>query len=169
MLTLLAKLLHALNSESSPRQIAAAIALGLCVGITPLLSLHNLLFLLLAFLIRINLSAFFLSATVFSAVGLLLAPISISLGEALLTAPSLQGLWTSLYQFNIYKLAHLHHTLTLGSLLVGLILFVPCMLASQQIVIRYRVHIKAFIEKFKVVQWLKSSKFYQIYQTVTGG
>ncbi len=168
MLTLLAKLLAALNSESSPRQIALALALGMLVGLTPTLSLHNLLILLLAFVIRVNLSAFFLAVAAFSGFGLLTAVPFASLGETLLNNPELQALWTNLYQVTLFKLSHLHHTLTLGSLVAALILFVPMVALSQWLIVRYRHHMKTFIEKFKIVQTLKGSRFFQLYQSVSG-
>ncbi len=53
MLTLLAKLFQALNSESSSRQIALAVALGFFFGLAPLASLHNvvILFFLVVFIL----------------------------------------------------------------------------------------------------------------------
>ena len=66
MLDMLAKLLKALNAEGSPTQISLGFAAGLIVGLTPLWSLHNVLLVFLVFLLRINLSAFFLSFAVFS-------------------------------------------------------------------------------------------------------
>ena len=47
MLAILAKLLKVLNSEQSPGQIAAAISFAAIIGLTPLLSLHNLIIALL--------------------------------------------------------------------------------------------------------------------------
>ncbi len=168
MLTLLAKLFKALNSESSSRQIALAIALGMIIGLTPTLSLHNVLILLIAFIARINLSAFFVAIGGFSLLALGLAPVFASVGESLLTNAELNGLWQGLYQSNLMKLAYFHNTLTLGSLVCSLILFIPMIFISKQLVDRYRHHLKTFIEKFKVVQWLKGSKFYNAYQSLTG-
>ena len=50
MLTLLAKLFQALNSDSSIRQIALAIALGFIVGLSPILSLHNIIIIFFRFI-----------------------------------------------------------------------------------------------------------------------
>lgn len=169
MLTLLAKLLAALNSESSPRQIALALALAMIVGFTPFLSLHNLLILLLAFVIKVNLSAFFVGLTLFSALGMLAGGFFAGIGEQILHAQGLESLWTALYQFTWFKLAHFHHTLTLGGLAVAVALFAPVMLLGQWLILRYRVHFKTFIEKFKIVQTLKGSRFYQAYQSFAGG
>ena len=169
MLTQVIKVFIALNSESSPRQIAYALALGMVIGLTPLFSLHNLLILLLAFLIRVHLSSFFVGWTVFSLVGLLLAPVFASLGEALLTSAALQPTWYALYQSTLFKLAHIHHTVTLGSLLVSVVLFVPFAILAQSLVMKYRDHVMAFVMKMKIVQMLKGSRFYQFYLKIQGG
>lgn len=168
MLTLLAKLFIALNSESSSRQIALAIALGMIIGLTPTLNLHNALILLIAFITRINLSAFFIAVAGFSLIALGLAPVFASVGESLLTNADLNGVWQGLYQSNLMKLAHFHNTLTLGSLVCSLILFIPVIFISKAVVERYRHHLKSVIEKFNIVQWLKGSKFYNTYQSLRG-
>lgn len=167
MLTLLAKLFKALNSESSPRQIALAIALGMIIGLSPTLSFHNLIVLFIAFIVRVNLSAFFVALAGFSLLALGLSPVFASVGDSLLTNPGLADLWQSFYQSNILKLAHFHNTLTLGSLFSALILFIPMVFISQYLIKRYRHHVKTFIEKFKIIQALKGSRFYRVYLSLT--
>jgi uncharacterized protein (TIGR03546 family) len=165
MIGQIAKLLAALNSESSPRQLAIAIALGMVVGLTPTLSIHNAVILLLVFVLRINISAFFLFSVVFGGLGLLTAAPFAAIGESMLNDPGLAELWTGMYQITLFKLAHLHHTLTLGSLVASMVLLLPMYFISQWLIVNYRVHFQAFINKFKVVQALKSSRLYQMYQS----
>ena len=164
MIGQVAKLLAAMNSESSPRQLALAVALGMIVGLTPTLSLHNGVILLLVYITRVNVSAFFLSTALFGGVGLLTAAPFASVGESLLHDPQLLGLWTSLYQVTLFKLAHFHHTLTLGSLLCSLLIFIPVYFVAKWLIETYRLVFQAFVQKFKVVQALQSSRFYQLYQ-----
>ncbi|MCU4674245.1 TIGR03546 family protein [Catenovulum sp. 2E275] len=168
MLTLLAKLFIALNSENSPKQISYAIALGMIIGLTPMLSLHNLVVLLLAFLVRVHLGAFFVGWTVFSILGLLFAPLFASLGHYLLTMPSLAGMWDALYQSTFMRLAHFHHTSTLGSLVVCLILFFPLVFLLNYLIAEYRTHIMTYVLKFRIVQTLKASKIYKLYNQLQG-
>jgi len=66
MLYTLAKVLNVLNSEADPSQISLAVALALVAGLTPLMSLHNLVVLLLVLVLRVNLSAFLLGLAIFS-------------------------------------------------------------------------------------------------------
>lgn len=168
MLTLLAKLFAALNSEDSPIQISFGFAFGMILGLTPTMSLHNLIVLFLVLLFRVNLGGFFLSFAFFSLFSLAFNPIAASLGETLLNHADLAGFWQAAYQITAMKLAHFHHTLTLGSLVIALAAFAPLIFLSQFLIKKYRVTIKAHIEKFKIIQWLKASRFYRIYQGVTG-
>lgn len=168
MLTLLAKLLHALNSDSSIRQIALAIALGFIVGLSPLLTLHNVFILFFVLLIRVHLGSFILAVGFFSGISYMLSSIIVSVGEYLLTNPDFAELFAQLYQLSLFKLAHWHHTYTLGAFVLGAVLCAPVYFISKIIIEKYRVHIKAFFEKFRVVQAIKASKFYRLYTSFSG-
>ncbi len=168
MISLLAKLLSILNSENSPRQIAIAIAFALIVGLTPMFSLHNLVLVFFLFIFKVNLSSFFFALVIFSGFSFALSSSFNHLGELLLTQPSLQAFWASLYQFELFKLAHLHHTVTLGSLFISLALCFPCYFLSHFLIVKYRAYLRLFINKFKVIQSLKASRFYGYYLDYCG-
>ena len=168
MLDTLAKLLKALNSEGSPTQVSLAFAAGLIVGLTPLWSLHNLLVVFLVFLFRVNLSTFFLSWTVFSGIAYLTDPIMDKIGTALLTSPALTDVWTALYNQDVWRLTHFNNTLTLGSVVCALMLAIPLMFVSNFMVKNYRAHVLAWVRKSKLMQLLKASRFYRIYNAMYG-
>ena len=168
MLTLLAKLFSALNSESSIRQIALAIVLGFIVGLSPLLTLHNVVILFLVLFIRVHLGSFILSVGFFSGLSYLLSPMIVTVGESLLTSNSLNSLFTMLYQLTLFKLAHWHNTYTLGAFVLGALLAIPLYFFSKIIITKYRQHIMAFFEKFRIVKALKASKFYRLYLQFSG-
>jgi len=168
MLTLLAKLLHALNSDSSIRQIALAIALGFIVGLSPILTLHNIVIIFFVLIIRVHLGSFILAVGFFSGMSYLLSPVIVQVGESLLTQPTLTDLFTSLYQLSLFKLAHWHHTYVLGAFVLGAVLSAPIYFISKFIIDKYRVHIMTFFEKFRIVKALKASKFYSLYSSFTG-
>ncbi len=168
MLTLLAKLFHALNSDSSIRQIALAIVLGFVVGLSPLLTLHNIVIIFITLLIRVHLGSFILAVGFFSGLSYLLSPLIVHVGEYLLTNAALIEIFTTLYQTTLFKLAHWHHTYVLGAFVVGISLSVPLYFISKFIIGKYRVHIMAFFAKFKIVQALKASKFYRLYASFSG-
>ena len=168
MLTFLAKLLSALNSEASPGQVAFAFALGMIVGFTPFWSFLNLFVLLIALMVRINFSAFIFGVMVFSLLGYALDPVSIHIGETLLLNPDLRDTWTSLYQNEWLRISAFNNTLTLGGLLLALVALIPVTVISRLLVIQYRHRFMAWMNKLKVVQMLKASKFYALYNTFAG-
>lgn len=172
MLGMLARLLKALNSELGPWAIAWGFVLGMIIGLTPLLSVHNLVILFLAMSLRINFSGFLLAWLFFSGVAYLFDPIADYLGEQLLEAQALQGLWYSLYDQAWARLMQFNHTITLGSLVFALIFAPIWLFFSYYLIINYRRRVQAWFVKLKVVQALKGSKFWGLYQkinTVRGG
>jgi len=168
MLAMLAKLLKVLNSDASPAQISAGFALALFIGLTPFFSLHNLVVLLLAFVLRINLSAFFLSSAVFTLVAYMIDGYSITLGEYLLAHPDLIETWTQLYQSDVWRAFKFNHTLLLGSVAISIIAFIPAFLLGYLLINLYRHRVMAWVEKLKISKFLKASKFYKLYEKMEG-
>lgn len=164
MLGMLAKFLKILNSEAAPGQIALGFAMALFWGLTPFFSLHNLFVLLFVCIFRVNIAAFFLASAVFALLAFALDPVSISIGEALLTKPELQSFWTSLYQSDVLRAFKFNHTLLLGSVCMAVLLFVPVFLLSKKFVLVYRSKMMATLEKFRITKLIKASKFYKIYE-----
>jgi len=168
MLELLAKLLKVLNAEVSPWQISLGFVFGMVMGLTPLWSLNNLLLLLLLLCLRVNLSAFLLSLTLFSGIGYLFDPLMETLGATLLNNPGLVELWSAMYQSDIWRLIHFNNTLTLGSTLLALGLAAPLLLISNLVIRKYRQHILAWVRKSKLMAFFKATKFYDIYSKLSG-
>lgn len=168
MLSMLAKLLDALNSDSAPGQIALAFSLSLITGLTPLMSLHNLLILLLACLLRVHFGAFLLGTGFFSALAYLTDPASVQIGYALLTDEGLREFWTTLYQSDVWRAFRFNQTLVLGSFVLAAVLFLPVFFLSKWLIVRYREQLKGWVENLKITRWIKASRFYRLYQTVAG-
>jgi uncharacterized protein (TIGR03546 family) len=168
MISTMAKILKVLNSETAPSQISLALSFALIAGLTPLYSLHNLLVLLLVLFLRVNLSTFILGWIFFSGVAYILDPIFHRLGLALLTAPSLEGLWTSLYNILIFRLSKFYNSIVMGSALFSLIFFLPVYFLTNILINKYRDHILAWVRQTRVMQVLKGSKLFQAYEAVSG-
>ena len=166
MLRLIARLLRVLNSETNPGQISLGFCFAMVAGLTPLMSLHNLVVFLLILILRVNLSAFLLGLGVFSGVAYLLDPLFHWYGWHILTAPSLEGLWTSLYNSTLWRLARFNNTMVMGSMVFSLALFVPLYFLSNSLIRRYRAHVLAWIQKTRLMQIFKASKVYQLYQSL---
>lgn len=159
----LAKLLKALSSDASPWQLAFGIMLGMMVGLTPIWRLHNLIILFVVLFMRVNLSTFLVSLTLFSGLAYLFDPMMINIGESLLTNPDLQASWTSLYNTNLGQLSQFFHTLTLGSLVISLIFAPVLLLLSKFLIVQYRERFMVWANKLKLVQFLKGSRVFQLY------
>lgn len=166
MIAMLANLLKALNSDSAPGQIALAFALALIIGLTPLFSLHNLVIVFIACIVRINFGAFLLAMAFFSGLAYLLDPAAIALGESLLTNSAYQELWTGLYQNELLRASGFNNTLVMGSLVIALIAFIPVLFISRWLISAYRERLMAWVDKLKIVKILKASKFYKVYQAL---
>ena len=165
MIRAIIKLLRVLNSEAAPAQISLALAFALITGLTPLWSLHNLAVLLLVLVLRVNLSAFLLGTAVFSGLAYLLDPFFHRLGLAVLTEPSLEGLWTGRYNSTLWRIERFNNSIVMGSLLVSLALFVPTVLALNWAIRQYRARVLARVKRLRVVQALTATKFAQMYRS----
>jgi len=159
------KLLRVLNSEAAPAQIGLALAFALIPGLTPLWSLHNLAVLLLVLVLRVNLSAFLLGTVFFSGLAYLLDPFFHRVGLAVLTAPSIEGVLTALYNSTLWRIERFNNSIVMGSLLVSLALFVPTVLALNWAIRQYRARVLARVKRLRVVQALTATKFAQMYRS----
>jgi uncharacterized protein (TIGR03546 family) len=168
MLRTIARLLKALNSETEPGQISLAVCFSMIAGLTPLLSLHNILVLFLILLLRVNLSAFILGFVFFSGVAYLIDPLFHRVGLAVLTAGFLEGLWTTLYNSTLWRIEGFNDSVGLGSLLFSILLFVPLYFISNQLILRYRKHLLEWVNKTRIMQAFRASKLYHAYQSVSG-
>jgi len=167
MIRLLAKILKVLNSETEPGQISLGICLAMIIGFTPLFSLHNLLVVLLALVLRVNLSMFIVGWGVFSGIAYLADPLFHALGLAVLQSSALEPLWIILYNMTLFRLAHFNNTIVMGSLLVSLVLFVPVYFIANRLIQAYRDSVLAWVRRLRIVELLKSSRLFQTYQALS--
>src|SRR6185503_20334233 len=93
---LLQQLISALNSDGTPGQVAAGLTLGACLGLTPLINIHNLLIVALAVILNVSMPGFMLGWALFVPFGFVLDPVFDRMGQAmLLSVPPLTPVWTS--------------------------------------------------------------------------
>jgi uncharacterized protein (TIGR03546 family) len=163
MLTVFAKLLKALNSEQSPNQLAIAVCLSAILGLTPLVSLHNIVVLLIALWFRVNLSILILSYPIFALLGYLLSPMFESVGLAILQAQALVPMWETFFNTLIGRWSNFYFSGVIGSLLVALASAVILFPATRVAVSQYREKWLTKFEKLQITRMLKASKFWQLY------
>lgn len=163
MLSIIAKLLRVLNSETDPTQISLAFALSMVAGLTPLLSLHNLFVIFIVLVLRVNISAFILGLSLFSGVAYLLDPLFHAIGLSVLTARALSSLWTALYNITFFRMLKFYNSMLMGSLLFSLALFVPFVLVCNRLILKYREALLERVRRSHVMQFFKATKLYRLY------
>lgn len=161
MLTALAKILSVLNSEVSPWQIGWGLGLGLLAGLLPF-GFLTLIIVLVVCLFTVNLSIFFLVWGVSGGLMLVFADALEAYTWQHAQAPALLRV---LAESEFLQLLHLHHTLVLGALVLGLVLLLPVTWLGAFLVKQYRAHWMTRVNQWRVVQVVKASKLYQLYSS----
>lgn len=163
-LKLIQSLVKALNSDGTPGQVAAGIALGAVFGLTPLMNLHNLLFFLLALILNVSFPGVMLGWAVFVPVGFALDPAFDAVGRLLLIGmPALTPLWTWCYNTPIIALTNFNNTIVLGSLVLWAVAVLPLFLLLRWLVAQYRASVYARLQRTRLFQAVKASKLYNLY------
>ncbi|MDH5234391.1 MAG: TIGR03546 family protein [Gemmatimonadota bacterium] len=164
LLKFLQTMISALNSEGTPGQIAAGMALGLCFGLTPLVSLHNVLVLAVAMLTTVSFPGVMLGWAIAVPVGFMLDPLFDRVGMVLLTTDALTPLFVWIVNTPVVSLSRLNNTIVLGSLVSWLVLLVPSYVLFRFLVARYRRDLYARLERSRAFQVVKASKIWNVYQ-----
>lgn len=164
---LLRSLIKALNSEGTPGQVAAGMALGAVLGLTPLMNLHNLVIFSLIVILNVSFPGAMLGWAVFTPVGFLLDPVFDAVGRYLLVdTAGLHGFWTAMMNTPVVALANLNNTVVLGSFVVWLAAAVPLYFAARYGIARYRATVYERLKQSRLVRGIMASKIYDIYNTL---
>lgn len=166
ILKYVAKLLKALSSEASPNQLAGGFILGMIIGLTPVVSVHNLVILVLIIILKVNIGMAILAFLIFSGIAYLADPLFHSFGIWILENDGLQDTWTSMYNNELWAITKFYNTVVIGSFISALVLCIPMFPLTRIGVIQYRKHIHEKVMKTKFAKALKGTKLYSVYQTV---
>jgi uncharacterized protein (TIGR03546 family) len=161
---LLQSLVKALHSEGTPGQLAAGIALGSILGLTPLVSLHNAIVFGLIVMLNVSFPGAMLGWALFVPIGFLLDPLFDSIGHTLLFTPAFTPFFTSLYNMPVVPLTNFNNTVTLGSLVFSVVFFLPLLFAARWAVTRYRATIGERVRQSKWYRAVTASKLYNAYR-----
>ncbi len=174
-MTLLLKQIFAffklLNSETGHNQLAAGIAAGFVLGMSPTLSLQSLLVFICIFIFRIQAGAAFLAAFFFAFLAYLLDPIFHSVGASILSKPELQDLFTTMYNMPLVPLTRFNNSVVMGAGLTAILLSPVIFFLSRILILKYRA---SFVAKFKQTKFWKAIqatslyKWYYTYENLYG-
>lgn len=163
-------LARALNSEGTPGQVAAGIALGACIGLTPMFSLHNLLIVGVILFFRVSVPGATLGWLLFTPFGFALDPVFDSIGTKLIVdVEALRGVWVFLYNTPVVALGRPTNTIVSGSLVFWVVAVVPIFFAARWAVTRYRATIYQRYKDHRVFKALRASKAYGVYRLFRPG
>lgn len=141
-------ILGALRGSNSPAQVGLGIALGMMIGLIPKDSLLVYGLGLVVFSTNVNILATSLSAFGFMWIGALLDPVSHQIGLTVLTQSSLQSTFLWLHEQPIVPWTRFNNTVVMGSLLMGIVLFVPVMLLSKTLFSRWAPRFNEMMIRF---------------------
>ena len=164
LLKLIQSIIKTLHSEGAPGQVAAGMALGAALGLTPLVNVHNLIIFSLIVLLNVSFGGGMLGWALFVPLGFLLDPVFDRIGASLLQAPSLRPLWTSWYNTPLVPYTNFNNTVVLGSVVGWLVLAVPIFFAARWGITRYRATIGERVRQSKFYKAVTASQVYNWYK-----
>lgn len=154
MIRYIVKMFKALNTNANPDEIAHAFSLGLLLGFLPKNNLLWYLFFVFFIFVRINKGAYFLLMLLFSFLASLADPIFNSIGYKILTLPAAEGLFSRLIEIPFVGFTRFNNTIVMGSLVCGIVLYIPMYIFGRIFVKLWRTVIASRIRKLPFVKAL---------------
>jgi len=165
LVKLIQQLVKTLNSEGTPGQVAAGLALGSALGLTPLMNLHNLVILAAAMVLNVSFPGAMLGWALAIPLGFALDPVFDAVGRTLLLGtPALVPVWTRLANTPVVPLTNFNNTIVLGSFVCWAVAALPVYVLGRWGVVRYRATLYPRLVKTKAFRALNASKLYNIYK-----
>lgn len=155
--------LKLLNSETGHNQIAAGIAVGFVLGMTPILSLQGFLMIAFIFFFRVQAGAAFLAAFFFAFAGWLLDPVFHAIGSQVLEMPALQGVFTAMFNMPLVPLTRFNNSIVMGAGVVTIAAMPLVFFVSRSLIIKYRETVVARIKQTKAWKALQATSLYKWY------
>ena len=155
MISFIAKLIVALNSNSRPSELASGIAFGFWLALIPGGNLLWVAIFIVAFLLKHNISAFLLSLGIFKLFISIFDPFLNRIGGTILEYPSLQDFFTNLYNTPYLSYSNFNNTIVAGGFILGIILWIPIFLLFIVVIKVYRKKIAPKIAESKFVKILR--------------
>ena len=155
MISFIAKLIVALNSNSRPSELASGIAFGFWLALIPGGNLLWVALFVIAFFIKHNISALLLSMGGFSLFISFFDPLLDRIGGTALEFPALQDFFTSLYNTPYLSYSNFNNTIVAGGFILGIILWIPIFLLFNILIKVYRKKIAPKVAESKFVKFMK--------------
>jgi uncharacterized protein (TIGR03546 family) len=164
LIKLIQSIIKTLHSEGTPGQVAAGIAVGSALGLTPLFNIHNLVIFALIVLLNVSFAGGMLGWALFIPIGFLLDPLFHAIGLELLHAPPLRPMWTSWANTPIVPYTNFNNTVVLGSVVGWGVLAVPIFFGARLGVARYRATVGERVRQSRLYKAVTASKAFNVYR-----
>jgi len=164
LLKLIQSIIKTLHSDGTPGQVAAGIAIGSVLGLTPLMNLHNLVVFSLVVVLNVSFGGAMLGWALFVPAGFLLDPVFHAVGVELLQAPSLRPRWTTWTNTPLIPFTNFNNTVVLGSFVGWMVLAVPIFFAARYGVARYRATVGERVRRSRLYKAVTASQAYNWYR-----
>ncbi|MAE57792.1 MAG: TIGR03546 family protein [Halobacteriovorax sp.] len=156
-------LIQLLNSDTGTNQIAAGIAAGFILGMSPGLSIQFILVFLVILFFRVQLGAALVSMFFFKFVAFIFDPIFHSIGKSILTSNGLKGLFTTMYNAPLIPFTRFNNTVVMGAGVLAIILSPVVFVLAKKLVEKYREQVVERIKNTKAWKALKATSLYKWY------
>jgi uncharacterized protein (TIGR03546 family) len=149
------KSIAAINANNRPGEVAAAIVIGITLGLIPAGNIIWVLLLCSVFFLKIHFGIALLIIALVKPIAFLADPLFDLVGYQILTATALQGLFTKWYNTPIVPHTAFNNTAVTGSIIVMLVLFIPLWFGISKLIKLYREKVRdrflasAVVEKIK--------------------
>lgn len=156
-------LFRALQSNTSPGELASGAVLALYFGLTPLNHTHVIFLLLMLFFFKINRALSILVVPVIKIFYYLgLANLADFIGTYLLVqTPALGPFWARVTHTPVLAYLDLQYTMVLGGLLLAAALSLPMYLLAYLAVNAYRAKFRDKVNSWRIVKWLQGLSIVQ--------
>jgi len=163
-LNLVKQIVLMLQSEISPKQIAAGAALGMILGFAPVKCLQSYVLLLIILMVNVNLGSATLSAGIFAMLAFVFDPLADKIGYHLLVnSQSLTPFWTNLYNMPLVPYTRFYNTVVLGSFVISVILIIPVYFIALKLIGYYRAKFRDKVAQWKIVKLFSVTSAANIY------
>ena len=152
MIKSIVKLFKALNANVNPGEIAHAFSCGILLGLMPKDNLLWYLVFVFILFIRINKPMYLIMILIGATFSPVLDGLFDTVGYAFLTIPSLAGFFGTLLEIPFVGFTKFNNSVVMGSLLCGLVLYVPLYFLGRLFVSLWRKHIAAAIRQSKLAK-----------------
>ncbi len=152
MIKILAKLLKALNSNVNSAELAHAFSCGFILGFMPKNNFLWYLVFIFVLFIKINKPLYLLSVLFSSFLAPLFDGCFDSVGYAFLTLPQFSDFFAALIEIPFVGFTKFNNTVVIGSLLCGLVIYVPLYFLAKILVHLWRKYFAERLRNLRVVK-----------------